>query len=234
MADLPSQHPNLALHLTDRALTPLITSGRDDKHLDSLASLSHTALSAHESAQRLGLGTLQRIMVEHDDDGPVLLQTFLSPYPPTPISAPQPATGAVTAPQLSSQDSRPNPRQHKGALALAAESRGASAFETTHLRGGAAQDDDDDDYEEHEHTIFLGDSPAIDDEDENPNTPPMLVGIAVGATSDDALEARRAAARLERVGREIQGRWSDFQGLSPAPRGRRREDELEGDSVAAD
>ncbi|GAW16262.1 hypothetical protein ANO14919_056850 [Xylariales sp. No.14919] len=245
MANLPSQHPNLTLHLTDRALTPLITSGRAQEHLEPLAVLSHTALSAHESAQRLGLGALQRIMVEHDE-GPVLLQTFLSPHPTTPPrnNHPTNSTAGANVGAAASQLSSPGPhtssqtsRQHQGALALAAESRGAGPASTTtmaHLRGGAAHDDDDDEEGEegggHERPIFLGDNPEIDEEDENPTAPPMLVGIVVGVTSDEAPEARRATAKLERVGREIQERWSELQGLSPAPRGQGRADELHEDA----
>jgi hypothetical protein len=36
---------------------------------------------------------------------------------------------------------------------------------------------------------------------------PMLVGIVVGATADDGKDARRAAARMERVGRQFQKEW---------------------------
>ncbi|RYC54655.1 hypothetical protein CHU98_g11555, partial [Xylaria longipes] len=121
MANLPSQHPNLSLHLTDRALTPLITSARASQHLSHLTSLVHTAQAAYESAQRLGLGPVQRIMVEHGD-GPVLLQTFLSPIPPPSRSTTPPTNGSGRH-----SPSPPPPPQHQGALALAVENRNNTA-----------------------------------------------------------------------------------------------------------
>ncbi|KAI0869367.1 hypothetical protein GGS24DRAFT_165412 [Hypoxylon argillaceum] len=108
MANLPFQHPDLAIHLTDSALTPLITSARTQAHLDALTTLSHTALSAHESAARLGLGAPQRIMVERGDDGPVLLQTFLGP----PRAAPPAAAAAAAATRTPSRHDSP----HAGTL----------------------------------------------------------------------------------------------------------------------
>jgi hypothetical protein len=37
---------------------------------------------------------------------------------------------------------------------------------------------------------------------------PMLVGVVVAGSADEAREARRAAGRLERVGREFQKEWA--------------------------
>lgn len=79
MANLISRHPDLALHLSDRTLTPLVTSARDQQQHDALASLSHAALYAHQTAQRLGFGKPKRIIVEHNNGGPLILQTFIAP-----------------------------------------------------------------------------------------------------------------------------------------------------------
>ncbi|KAI0101772.1 hypothetical protein GGR51DRAFT_311069 [Nemania sp. FL0031] len=310
MANLPAQHPHLAIHLTDRALTPLITSARAPSQLDFLTTLSHTALSAHESAQRLGLGVPQRIMVEHGD-GPVLLQTFLNPHttPPTtstpslhdeesvtpsgggdapPGSRSTSATngngGASTHPHPPPSQSHSHPQQHQGALALAAESRGAASAAattatttttvttatstttptstSTYLRGGAAPAPS----HVHSHERFdmhggagagVGgvstssgyplffpsdlEDPADEaaDADADPEAPPMLVGLVIGARADETLEARRAAAKLELLGREIQGQWAadaqqqqqgQSQSRSPTPRGRGRAEERQGDA----
>ncbi|PNP42938.1 hypothetical protein TGAM01_v201574 [Trichoderma gamsii] len=48
---------------------------------------------------------------------------------------------------------------------------------------------------------------------------PVLISVVVAATSDDAREARRAAARLERIGREFQREWT-AQGLEQDTDGR--------------
>ena len=44
---------------------------------------------------------------------------------------------------------------------------------------------------------------AQDDED----SPPRLVGVVVAGSADQTREARKAAARLERVGRDFQKDW---------------------------
>jgi hypothetical protein len=47
-----------------------------------------------------------------------------------------------------------------------------------------------------------------DAEGANVDAAPMLLSLVVAGSSDDALEARRAAARLEKVGGEFQKEWS--------------------------
>ncbi|KAI5462657.1 hypothetical protein BGZ63DRAFT_403861 [Mariannaea sp. PMI_226] len=47
---------------------------------------------------------------------------------------------------------------------------------------------------------------------------PMLIGVVVAGSADDTKEARRAAARLERVGRDFQREWiAENQGHEDGP-----------------
>ncbi|KAM3448440.1 hypothetical protein MY3296_007795 [Beauveria thailandica] len=135
MADLPSQHPSLSLHLADDTLTPLITSSRSRAHLASLTSLAASALVGQAAAQRVGMGAVERIVVEYPSASAaaaVVVQSYLH--------APEAGSGA-----------------------------------------------------------------AAGSEEEQV---PRLVGVVVAKSPQDAKEAKRAAARLERVGRELQSRWS--------------------------
>ncbi|KAI1810285.1 hypothetical protein GGS20DRAFT_568199 [Poronia punctata] len=279
MSNLPSQYPTLGLHLTDRALAPLITSARNPDQLGALVALSQTALAAHETVQHLGLGLPQRIMVEHDD-GPVLLQSFLRPARPRTANTPPPVSPRPSSPshtrhspsaaaaQLASlsvagpnsapgsgtngqmEHTNPRPRaqprqqQHQGAIALAVQSRNAgesgATASTSYLRDHTPSPTDEEDYhrnpsyyrtdarqhyesepEPHSarnpHPVFIQDDLDTDDEDD-PSAPPMLIGITIAPSSDQTREARRAAARLETVGREIQAHWSDLQEDQPSQR----------------
>ncbi|RYP92979.1 hypothetical protein DL770_000853 [Monosporascus sp. CRB-9-2] len=231
MASLPAKHPNLSLHLTDRALTPLITSASASaQQLDALTSLSHTALSAHETASRLGLGVPQRVMVEHGGGGggPLVLQSFLSPSSSSASSASastltpgaagdggtdqaatRPGTrangadggdtaaeGAADGKEQGEGEPEPERMTHDTMSSTTTARLQRLQLQTQEeLTAGARVGDDD----------YSGDA----EEEEGVNTPPMLVGIVVAPRADEALDARRAAARLERVGRVVQARWAE-------------------------
>ncbi|KAI1140360.1 hypothetical protein F5Y05DRAFT_378106 [Hypoxylon sp. FL0543] len=222
MANLPSQHPHLALHLADRAFTPLITSSRTRPQLDALTSLSHSALSAHESALRLGLGSPQRIMVEHADGGPVLLQSFLRadahPHAASSttntnttatVTANPSSTSSARATTANGEPSADDPNEAPSPVSPSAE---ASAVERRlqqlQLHGSSSVALDD----------AGATTPTLETGEEDANTPPMLVGLVVAPSADEARDARRAAARIERVGREIQARWAEAQ-LAPDEQG---------------
>ncbi|KAI0885687.1 uncharacterized protein GGS22DRAFT_161628 [Annulohypoxylon maeteangense] len=201
MANLPSQHPHLSLHLSDRALTPLITSARTQYQLEALTSLSHGALSAHESALRLGLGTPQRIIVEHANAGPVILQSFLR-------ADIRPSSSATTAHAPPSTFPQPPSAAAPNGLDPIPPSSPSTplsptASPTDTIERRLAQ------LQLQSNSSVIVDDPALEAEDAN--APPTLVGVVISPSADEARDARRAAARLERVGREIQARWAEAQ-----------------------
>ncbi|KAF4439677.1 hypothetical protein FACUT_3974 [Fusarium acutatum] len=159
MANLPSQHPTLSLHLSDVTLTPLITSASSQSHLESLTALTSSALSSQTAAQRLGLGRPQRLMVEYPDRGPVVIHSYLDPRDAaaTASSRPGSAPGSSHGPDSRAPRSEPAPSH---------------------------------------------DDPRSED------AAPLLVGVVVAGSADEAREARRASTRLERVGREFQREWA--------------------------
>ncbi|KAL6859733.1 hypothetical protein J3F83DRAFT_748841 [Trichoderma novae-zelandiae] len=179
MSNLPSQHPTLALHLTDLTLTPLITSSSSPTHLESLTSLASSAITAQTAAQRANLGRPQRIMVEYPDSGAVVLQSYLDP-----------------------RESGGGGGGHSGS-----EAGSVSIYKHEHGHGADADAEAD---------VDADDAAARAADDAGP---PGLIAVVVAASSDDAREARRAAARLERIGREFQKEWA-AQGLDNDTDGR--------------
>lgn len=164
MAALPSQHPTLSLHLADDALTPLITSSRSRAHLESLTSLATSALSSQTAAQRVGMGAVERIMVEYP--GAVVLQTYLQ----------------------GSEDGN---------------SSNNNRSSTTMTRGGSISTS-----ASKKTTTTTGEGEEGEGEEEEDMGAPRLVGVVVAGRTQEAGEAKRAAARLERVGREFQSQWA--------------------------
>ncbi|KAF5572481.1 hypothetical protein FPANT_13045 [Fusarium pseudoanthophilum] len=167
MANLPSQHPTLSLHLSDVTLTPLITSASSQSHLESLTALTSSALSSQTAAQRLGLGRPQRLMVEYPDRGPVVIHSYLDP---------RDAVDTATNSAAATASSRPGsaPGSSHGPESRAPRSEPAPSH----------------------------DDPRSED------AAPLLVGVVVAGSADEAREARRASTRLERVGREFQREWA--------------------------
>ncbi|KAK8044707.1 hypothetical protein PG993_004731 [Apiospora rasikravindrae] len=156
MANLPSQHPSLAVHLADRTRTPLISSARSQQQAQALSTLTHSALLAHESALRLGLGSPQRVIVEHSSNGPFLIHSFI-----------ETDTAQHDALQEAPTYVDMNP-------------------------GGSNQ-------------TGQSELPIDGEVDEAP----MLLSTVIAPTSESGLDAKRAGARLERVGKAIQSSWTD-------------------------
>ena len=191
MANLPSTSSNLALHLSDRAGTPIISSSRSPStslqtQAQALSSLTSVAITAFDSASRLGLGIPQRIMIEMQASGPVILHSYL-----TPQSTQRPPyrrlRGHETEREIVEQA-----REELRPLSAATD----SGIESAALVNGVTNDGQD----------------SLDEtEDEETETriqqPPLLISSVVAPSAADTSEARRAAARLGRAGRDFQREW---------------------------
>lgn len=201
MSNLPHAHPSLSLHLADRALTPIISSASSaaaaassDRHpssararLASLAALTSTALASHDAALRLGLGAPRRVTVECAGGGPVVSHAFLGgaphPHPQAAVTSP----GSVSPGVAVSRSSRASPSQSLQQSAAAGAMAGAGPRVGAGVGAGAGA---------------------------GGNGAPMLVATVVSPsarTAEDRREARRAAARLERVGQEFRAEWAEEQ-----------------------
>lgn len=194
MSNFPST--NCQWHLADRALTPILStaqipspsdprpSRQSQAHLQSLTSLTTTAIAAFESASRLGLGIPQRIIVETRSSGPVILHSYLNPPSQRPRSQPKSdSTNERGIIEQARDDLRP----------LSASTEGGSDFAITEnadilvngVLNGAS-----------------GVEGIKEEEDESTlQRSPLLVASVIAPTLG---EARKAAGGLEKTGREIQ------------------------------
>lgn len=191
MTSLPSQHPTLSLHLTDLTLTPLISSSSSQAHLESLTSLATTALTSQTAIQRVNLGAPQRIMVEYPDRGALVLQSYLDPAAATStttISAAASPSQPATPQQSLSRPDTANGEAGAGGRSSNSETVAPAGGGNNAGVNGLAQ-----------RSEGGGTSPE--------DAPPMLVSVVVAGSADQAQEARRAAEKLERVGREFQREW---------------------------
>jgi len=187
-------HPTLALHLTDRTATPILTSAGTPARLDALASLTTTALASHDAALRLGLGAPQHAVIEFAG-GPVQLVSFLGPPPRRrPGSASGLASADATTPGGPASPADAGPSASAGAAPgprlLPGQVNGL-AFPLSPLAGSGV----------------LG-LAGPDGDDGDAGTAPMLLALVVAPGPDELPSARRAVARLERVGTDVQAEWA--------------------------
>ncbi|KAL1844858.1 hypothetical protein VTK73DRAFT_1656 [Phialemonium thermophilum] len=196
MASLPSLHPTLTLHLVDQTLTPIVSSttasGPNSTRAAAATYLSRTALAAYNAAQRLEMGAPQRVVVECQSvDGGEKEQD---------------------AEQQAGRGSQRSALVSSGPVVLASfiEPPGARGTVSADRSGGASSSSS-----AHDVTTGAGASStaaASGEQEEGSNAAasassaaPLLVGIVVATDLEEhGSEARRAAARLERVGREVQ------------------------------
>ncbi|OIW28531.1 hypothetical protein CONLIGDRAFT_681485 [Coniochaeta ligniaria NRRL 30616] len=217
LQDLPLLHPSLTLHLSDNADTPIISSAPPPPAIQpsspppaarprprstrsaAISSLSRSALASYTAAQRLGLGSPVRIMVEcvstynnstntsqsqpqngtgssssSTASGPMVLNTFIPPLQPPP------------PPPASSRDARGAPN---GAESSSRTTTTVKSYPGTSPGGAGLEADGGD----------------------GSKRPPLLVAVVVtpDGESQTVADARVAAARLARVGRRLQARWAE-------------------------
>ncbi|KAH8811709.1 hypothetical protein F5884DRAFT_783104 [Xylogone sp. PMI_703] len=225
MAALQSSNPHLAIHLSDRSLTPLVSSSSrstatasgNNTQAQALSSLTTAAISAYDSASRLSLGLPQRVMIETSDAGPVILHSFLNPQ-----TAQRQQQHVARRSNSHTYGRRIVEEVRENMRPLSSTTDGSSVavdgFDSmvngmTGATGGSlgkhAVEGEDDDAE------------GLQSENEM-QQPPLLIATVVASGTDEVREARQAAARLERMGREFQREWA-----------REQEQQLEGPSEGA-
>lgn len=194
MAASSSNSPQLALHLADRALTPIISSSRQPStsaaqsrnQAQGLSALTTTAITAYETALRLGLGVPERIMIETQSSGPIVLHSYLNPQ-------------SIQRPRLRRTQSRE-------------AEEGITEQTRSELRPVSGTLDNGEEHGRSYEVLVNGVLDGDDDEEEEGNNsihqPPMLIASVVTRSAADSGEARRAAARLERTGRTFQREWA--------------------------
>lgn len=200
MATPPSS--NLAVHLADRAGTPLVSSSQSNHNpqsqtqLQALSSLTAAAITAYDTASRLGLGLPQRIMIEMQSSGPIILHSFLNP------------TTAQRPPTLYLED-------HDSVRDIVEQAR----EDLRPLSGTTDTESMGQDRETNEELVNgVSGSGDIQDtlETESPSQPPPMLIASVVAPAVDAAAARRAAASLEQTARIFQREWAREQEESHA------------------
>lgn len=189
MAMATPSSAQLAIHLADRSLAPITSSSRQPSsspaqmrsQAQALSSLTNTALVAYETASRLGLGVPERILIETQAAGPIVLHSYLNP-----LSIQRPRSW-----RTQSRDSGDT---------VAEEAR--AGMRSIHEAADIGQ--------RHEvlvNGVEDGETGAEELGNDSLHQPPLLVASVVAPTSADSGNARRAASRLERTGRTFQREW---------------------------
>lgn len=203
--------PNLAYHLTDRALTPLVSSAPapDESHADgsnraasALGYLTTFAIAVYDSTTRLGLGAPQRVMIETNDDATVLhsyLSTQLSQAPSCTEHDQRNGNDSTlnSSTVVSSLRTPGGPVDAVSTLDDAGRERRRMADETNGTRNTG---EDGQSGMEANFEAQLVQRPAR-------RQAPLLIGTVVARRKEDLSDARRAAARIERTGRNVQREW---------------------------
>jgi hypothetical protein len=240
MASLPTAHPALSLHLTDPALTPLVSSS-SSSHLrrqstsssPSLPPISHSprfaaltdlttaSLTAYSSAVRLGLGQPQRIIIDTTKRGPVILHSFLNPEGPQSKANAEGTAASVAADAKAIVDQTREQLRPLSGSTIEEEMRvpDEGAIGGSAVRDGKPSGKG----EESDMTLALNGQSISDSMDrgvgvrddetqveEDEGKLALLLIATVVAPSHDK-EASRAMGRLEKLGLEFQKKWVEQQ-----------------------
>jgi len=216
MANLSANHPTIALHISDRNLTPLLTSSQpsrsipDSEATQALHILTTTSINAYETARHLGYGAPQRIMLETVNDGPVILQSYLNPSSVLPRSI----TNGVHSTNGFLNHLLDVGRPNTGV------SEQTTSTEIANPMGPPLTNGFDTDYGYTTDERSNDESTAI-------QPPPMLFSTVVVPRRTDLSEGRTVAMRMERIGRQFQREW--FRGQIAEREQTSRERSTDGD-----
>jgi len=197
MSNISASYPTIGLHISDQTLTPILSSSQTISDSDvsvpqaqALNALTTTAITAYETARRLGLGLPQRLIIETANDGPMLLQSYLDPSLVTPrnlinnvdnnnlddlLDVGRPSTG-------SSEETTINGLGNVGGPSDSL----TNGFDDEHGATTEAQSGED--------------TTAI-------QPPPMLFATVVVPRRSELNDGRTVAMRVERMGRQFQREW---------------------------
>ncbi|TQS37265.1 hypothetical protein Golomagni_02271 [Golovinomyces magnicellulatus] len=191
----PTDKTRLAIHLADRALSPIFCSASSEATTDisgatqasALSSLTNTGVTAYDISQRVGAGTPLRIIVETKRSGPLLLTSYLNP----------PLTG-----MRDNQNSSRNKTRSSGSDPRDLGCRSDSDKSGISTKG-----------REKYFTNTSDSTIGQDFKSEGQNTygyspsPPLLIASVIARSSTEAPEAQKAMTRLVKAGRECQIAW---------------------------
>ncbi|KAL1903204.1 hypothetical protein Sste5346_000489 [Sporothrix stenoceras] len=228
MAALPRQFPDLAIHLTDQTRTPIVSSasgwGRDEEEDEeeeqhavvtadgttkikptrqqraaALDDLATTALRSRDAAARLGLGAdMPRASdAEGPDGSSAALLAALGMTPPEHMVVTY-STGSVVI------DSFLDPRQQRRRQRQQTQISGASSLSPGQGQGqgqGSGNQVGTNGNGDNDNNSDIDDNDA---EDAAGGRAPLLLGLVAAPDAQSLGDARRATARLERVGLAVQ------------------------------
>ncbi|PQE17655.1 hypothetical protein CJF31_00005369 [Rutstroemia sp. NJR-2017a BVV2] len=191
---------NLCLHLTDSSLIPLLSSSTSTSAAQptsspspqaaSLTALTSTALSAYDASLRFNYGLPERIIIESESSGPILLHSFLNPSSPS-SSKPSNRRRAPNSDLLNGLSSI----RGREILSAAREEMRPLSGTTEGSRNHSPTQNDN--QEEEAHSEEVKESLAL-----------LLVGTVVVRSANEMNEARKAAQKVEKVGKQFQREWS--------------------------